>query len=93
MSRGGCGRGRVREFGKALFPNPPYHALAELALAWLLSHGWISTVIVGATSPEHVNANVSAIDWKLSEEDIALVNHVVGNGPEEKIWGDTGGVD
>ena len=44
------------------------HTLVELALAWLASKPFVTSVIAGATSPEQVRANVSAISaWPMSE--------------------------
>jgi aryl-alcohol dehydrogenase-like predicted oxidoreductase len=39
---------------------------AELAIAWLLSHQEVSTVIVGARNPAQLEANVKAVEWSLS---------------------------
>jgi len=47
------------------------HTLSELAIAWLLSHKWLSSIIAGATKPEQVISNVAASKWVLSEEEIA----------------------
>jgi aryl-alcohol dehydrogenase-like predicted oxidoreductase len=44
------------------------HTSAELAIAWLLAHPEVSTVIVGARRPEQVDANVRAVQWKLTPE-------------------------
>ena len=42
-----------------------------MALAWLLSHPWVSTVIAGATRTEQVSANVTAAEWKLTAQEMA----------------------
>ena len=42
------------------------HTPAELAVAWLLSHSEVSTVIVGARSVAQVEANARAAEWALS---------------------------
>ena len=49
------------------------HKVAELAIAWLLSHRWVSTVIAGATKPEQLDANIRGANWKLTEEEAAQV--------------------
>ena len=46
------------------------HTIGELAIAWLLSHSWVSAVIAGASSPEQVSANVAAASWKLTAEEM-----------------------
>ena len=52
------------------------HKVSELAIAWLLSHPWLSTVIAGATKAEQVDANVAAAEWKLTAEEAAVVNQI-----------------
>jgi len=52
------------------------HGMGELAIAWLLSHPWLSTVIAGATNAEQVSANVAAGEWKLTAEEAAAVNQI-----------------
>lgn len=47
------------------------HAVEELAIAWLLSHPWLGSVIAGAMSKEQLSANVAAADWKLTADDLA----------------------
>ena len=50
------------------------HTIGELAIAWLLSHSWVSGVIAGVSSPEHVSANVAAASWKLTAEEMAQLD-------------------
>jgi aryl-alcohol dehydrogenase-like predicted oxidoreductase len=52
------------------------HTLLELAFSWLASRPQLSSVIAGATRPEQVEANVKAMGWKLSAEDIAEVDRL-----------------
>ncbi|HWD40320.1 MAG TPA: aldo/keto reductase [Fimbriimonas sp.] len=47
------------------------HTLLELAFSWLAAQPTVSSVIAGATKPEQVEKNVSAADWKLTEEELA----------------------
>ena len=49
----------------------------ELAVAWLLVHAPVASVIAGATRPEQVHANVAAADWVLDAEDMAAVDAIV----------------
>ena len=42
---------------------------AELAIAWLLAHQDVSTVIVGARSAAQLASNVTAVDWTLSAQE------------------------
>jgi aryl-alcohol dehydrogenase-like predicted oxidoreductase len=54
------------------------HSVAELAIAWLLAHPWLSSVIAAATKPEQVSANVTAADWKLTAAELAQVEQLFG---------------
>ena len=45
------------------------HTTAELAIAWLLAHQEVSTVIVGARSADQVAENVKAGEWTLTPEE------------------------
>lgn len=42
------------------------HTAAEAAVAWLLAHPVVSSVIAGARSPEQVTANVTAAGWRMT---------------------------
>jgi aryl-alcohol dehydrogenase-like predicted oxidoreductase len=52
------------------------HSVGELAIAWLLSHTWLSSVIAGATSPEQVSFNVTAANWKLTAQETGELNQL-----------------
>jgi aryl-alcohol dehydrogenase-like predicted oxidoreductase len=50
--------------------------VAQLAMAWLLAHPEVSTVIAGATRPEQVEENAGAAGWALDRatmEEIAAI--------------------
>ena len=53
------------------------HDMVELAIAWLLSRRWVGSVIAGATTPEQMAQNIAASDWKLTNEDIAVLEAIV----------------
>lgn len=55
------------------FASDRGHSLIELAFAWLLAEPAVSSVIAGATSPEQIDSNVAAGDWRLSPEDRGAV--------------------
>ncbi|HET6316289.1 MAG TPA: aldo/keto reductase [Chloroflexota bacterium] len=44
-------------------------SVAELAVAWLLAHPEVSTVIIGARSPAQAEENVKANSWLLTEQE------------------------
>jgi aryl-alcohol dehydrogenase-like predicted oxidoreductase len=52
------------------------HDLLELAFAWLLGHGVVSSVIAGATRPEQVKANAAAAAWRMTPEEVAEVSEL-----------------
>lgn len=54
------------------------HTLLELALSWLASNDAVASVIVGATRPEQVRANVAAAAWQLSGDERAAVDALTG---------------
>ena len=47
--------------------------MAQELLAWMLSKSYITSPIVGTTSVEHVEEAVSALDIKLSDDEIAAL--------------------
>jgi aryl-alcohol dehydrogenase-like predicted oxidoreductase len=51
------------------FASEHGHTIGELAIAWLLSHRYLASVIAGATNPGQVSANVNAANWILTEEE------------------------
>jgi aryl-alcohol dehydrogenase-like predicted oxidoreductase len=52
------------------------HKVGELAIGWLLSHPWVSTVIVGATKPEQIQENLNGAAWKMTPEEVARVEQI-----------------
>ncbi len=50
------------------------HSVGELAIAWLLFHPWLSSVIAGAMNAEQLSTNIAAADWKLTAEDITQLS-------------------
>lgn len=52
------------------------HEVQELALAWMLAHPWVSTVIAGASKPEQLDSHISALDWKLNDVEMAELNSI-----------------
>lgn len=51
--------------------------LAQLALAWCLREPWVSSVIVGATKPSHVDDNVAAADLDLDDDVLDRVDEIL----------------
>ncbi len=51
--------------------------LAQLALAWNLSHPEMTSCIVGATKPEQVDENAAASDVTLSADDLSTIDAIL----------------
>ena len=56
------------------------HTVAELAIAWLLAHPEVSTVIVGARTASQVEANLKAAAWSLTAEERDTVTSLARSG-------------
>lgn len=54
------------------------HSLGELAIAWLLAHPEVPSVIAGVSTTAQVEANARAADWVLSEGERAEVDALAG---------------
>ena len=52
------------------------HSVLDLAFGWLLSRIAVASVIAGATKPEQVEANVRAVGWKLTTEEMAEIDRL-----------------
>ena len=50
--------------------------LLELAMSWLASLPHLASVIAGATKPEQVRANASAVGWKLTADERAEIEAI-----------------
>jgi aryl-alcohol dehydrogenase-like predicted oxidoreductase len=59
------------------FAEERHHSIGELALAWLFAKPEISTVIAGASKPEQIDANLRALDWKLTLEDLEQIDQIL----------------
>lgn len=49
------------------------HTLAEMALSWLAAQDDVSSILVGATKVEQVEANAQAVNWEFSADELAEV--------------------
>jgi len=52
--------------------------VGQLALAWILAHPEITSCIVGATRPEHVEENAGASGIELGPEQLARIDAIIG---------------
>lgn len=56
------------------------HTMLELAIGWLASQPHVPSVIAGATSPEQVEQNLTAAEWRLTGEEMAQVDAITRRG-------------
>lgn len=64
-------------------------SMASLALTWVLKNPYVSTAMVGGSSPEQVKENMKAIDHVslLTEDVMEKIEEILDNKPEpEKDW-------
>lgn len=52
------------------------HSMLELAFSWLAARPQVSSVIAGATRVEQIEANVKAIDWALTSDELAEIDRI-----------------
>ena len=54
------------------------HTILELAFSWLLAHPAVSSVIAGAMTVEQVEANATAGDWAMTDEERDEIDAIAG---------------
>ena len=54
--------------------TPHGKTAAQVAIAWILSHPEVSTVINGPDTPEEVEENVGGTGWSLPGDELALLD-------------------
>ena len=45
----------------------------QIALAWMMSKPWITSPVIGATNPKHVEEAVSALGVSLASEEVSFL--------------------
>lgn len=50
--------------------------LLEVAMSWLATRPYVASIIAGATKPEQVKQNVTAVEWKPSAGDLAEIARI-----------------
>lgn len=58
----------------------------QVALNWLLRRPTVSTVIIGARNEEQLRANLGAVDWKLTDEQVAKLDAASAVTPAYPYW-------
>src|SRR5207253_11028402 len=59
--------------GWTAFAREHGHTVGELAVAWLLAHPVVCSVIAGATHPEQLTANAKATEWALTPNELTAL--------------------
>ncbi len=62
--------------GLEVFAAEHGHPVGELAIAWLLTKPWVSTIIAGVKTVEQVSANAAGAEWKLTAQEVAAVEAI-----------------
>ena len=52
------------------------HTILELAMSWLARRPAVASIITGATKPEQLDANIAAVGWALTPEDLSEVDRI-----------------
>ena len=53
-------------------------SMAAVALRWVLDQPTVTSVIVGATSPQQLESNLNCLGWRLSEDHLQQLNQASG---------------
>ncbi len=61
-------------------------SVAQIALAWLLHQGAVTSVIIGARTMDQLNDNLASADVELSEDELARLDEVSELTPEYPGW-------
>ncbi len=59
------------------FASQHGRSLTELAIAWLLAHEEVASVMAGVSKPEQVPANIKGIDWQLTPAEMGELDGVL----------------
>jgi aryl-alcohol dehydrogenase-like predicted oxidoreductase len=61
------------------------HPLGELAIAWLLAHPAVASVITGVSNETQLAQNVRAADWALTDAERAAVDALAPRSDEGEV--------
>ncbi|MBH67008.1 MAG: aldo/keto reductase [Rhodospirillaceae bacterium] len=60
------------------FSQQAGHSLLELAFSWTATRPTTASIIAGATKPEQIDANVAAVSWNMSSDEIKEIDIISG---------------
>lgn len=66
---------RITE-GLRTFAEERDHTLLELAFSWLAAKKPVTSVIAGATKPEQIALNATAVNWQMSDADQSQIDRI-----------------
>ena len=58
------------------FAKEQCNTLLELAFSWMATRPTVASIIAGATKPEQIDANVNAIGWEMTPEQVSMVDNI-----------------
>ena len=58
----------------------------QIAINWLLQRPTVSTVVIGARNEEQLRANLGAVGWNLTREQVARLDAASAVTPPYPIW-------
>jgi aryl-alcohol dehydrogenase-like predicted oxidoreductase len=61
-------------------------SVARIALAWMLTKSYVTSIIIGAKTPDQLKDNIEATKIKLAEEDIQELENISALTPEYPAW-------
>lgn len=70
--------GQIRRLNK--IAEDRGQALAQMALAWVLRRPEVTTVLIGASSPEQLSANIASLsNLEFREDELNAIENILGN--------------
>jgi aryl-alcohol dehydrogenase-like predicted oxidoreductase len=61
-------------------------SVARIALAWMLTKSYVTSIIIGAKTPDQLKDNIEATKIRLAEEDIQELENISALTPEYPAW-------
>jgi aryl-alcohol dehydrogenase-like predicted oxidoreductase len=61
-------------------------SVPQIALNWLLQRPSVSTVVIGARNEEQLKANLGAVGWNLTSEQVARLDEASYQAPIYPYW-------
>ena len=58
------------------FADARGRTLLKLSFAWLASRDVIPSIIAGTSRPEQVAANVAAVEWQLTDDEVNEIDRI-----------------